>query len=247
MLPALLSISLALPAPQPVESGPPGVHGTVRYADGRPAAGCRVLVLHPAFDPLRETHCDANGEYRLELDPGIYNAIAILDEGYGKTTLEFWAWNVRVAGDLTLDATIGRLEVYSLAVWPSRGGSPSLFLSFRPMSLARALANEPPRRVVLEADTLTVRDIAPALTTGSVRVTVDSQPVEVESLQWYYERTFDRKANREEHMRVALVQLHRPSLAKGPHLVRVRITDARTGDLGEGVIMFDSNEAGLGF
>ncbi len=180
-------------------SAPSILSGVVRYADGRPAANCRVVVLHPAFDPMQETRCDGTGRYRLELAPDTYNAVAILDEGYGRTTLE------------------------------------------------RALAKEPPAREVVAGDTLLVEDIAPALTAGSVRVTIDGAPAEVESLQWYYERFVDRESREPRHLRVALLQLRRPTLIQGTHLVRVRIVDARTGALGEGTIGFESNAAGLGF
>jgi hypothetical protein len=205
------------------------------------------VVLHPAFDPLKETRCDASGRYNVSLEPGTYNAIAILDDGYGKTTLEFWAWNVRVAGDMVLDATIGKIEVYNLAVWNSKGGSHSFFLSFRPMSLERALAKLPAQRRLVEGDTVLVEDLSPALTRQQVRVTLDSAQAEVESFQWYYERFFDKPTSAYRFMPVVLLQLRRPALSKGLHVVRVHIIDAQTGAIGEGITWFESNEAGLGF
>lgn len=238
-----LAVSVGSPAPGPV----PRITGSVRYPDGRVAANCRVVVLHPAFDPLKETRCDASGRYAVSLDPGTYNAIAILDDGYGKTTLEFWAWNVRVAGDMVLDATIGKIEVYNLAVWNSKGGSSSFFLSFRPMSLERALAKLPTQPRLVEGDTVQVHDLSPALTRQQVRVTLDSAQAEVESFQWYYERYFDKAAGGYRFMPVVLLQLRRPVLAKGVHVVLVRITDPQTGAIGEGLTWFESNDAGLGF
>jgi hypothetical protein len=223
------------------------VSGQVRYPDGRVAANCRVVVLHPAFNPLKETRCDSAGRYEVSLEPGTYNAIAILDDGYGKTTLEFWAWNVRVGGDLILDATIGKLEVYNLAVWNSKGGAPSLFVSFRPMSLERSLAKEPLQRRVVEGDTVMVQDLSPALGRGQIRIAVDGTETGIETFQWYYERFFDKAANAYRFMPVALLQLQRPALARGIHTVRVHIADARSGAIGEGVTWFESNEAGLGF
>jgi hypothetical protein len=232
------------PPPRPVT---PRIAGVVRYADGRGVANCRVVVLHPAFDSLKEVRCDARGHYELSLEAGTYNAIAILDEGYGKTTLEFWAWNVQVSGDLVLDATIDRLEVYNLSVWNSKGGAPSMFLSFRPMSLERALAGASPEPRVVAGDTLMVVDISPALKRQDLVVTIDGVPTEVESLQWYYERYLDKAAGGHRSMPVGLLQVARPALKKGLHVVRVRVTDASTRAIGEAVTYFTSNEAGLGF
>lgn len=224
------------------------ITGTVRYADGRGVANCRVEVKNPAFANVKEVHCDAQGRYELSLEHGTYNAIAISDEGYGKTTLEFWAWNVRVTGDLILDATMDRLEVYNLSVWNSKGGSPAFFVSFRPMALDRALAmGSTPTPRVAEGDTLPVVDISPALTARTIEVTLDGAPMEIQSLQRYYEHHTDRTGGNAFYMPATLVQLRRPSLARGLHMVRVRIIDARTGAVGEGVTWFESNEAGLGF
>jgi hypothetical protein len=212
--PVLLAQLLALPAAMAVPPAPRSGHrltGVARYADGRVVPNCRVLVLHPAFDPLHETRCDTEGRYQLILDAGSYNAVAILDDGYGKTTLEFWAWNVRVGGDLVLDATIDRIEVYNLSLWNSKGGAPSLFIAFRPMSLDRVGAAPQPR--IVEHDTLMVQDLSPALTRGQVRVTVDGTPAEVESLQWYFERYFDQTAGAHRYLPACLVQVARPRLA----------------------------------
>ena len=49
------------------------------------------------------------------------------------------------------------------------------------------------------------------------------------------------------YMRVAIIQLERPVLMEGTHLVRIKITDHETGAIGEAVTKFSSNRAGYGF
>lgn len=223
------------------------VSGTVTYADGRPVADCRVLVLHPGFEPFEETACDDRGRYRLRLPSGRYNGIAILDDGYGETALEFWGWNVDATRDRTLDARIGRAEVYNLSVWNSKGGSRSFFLSFRPMSLDRVAegGREPALEDVPGIGEVAVLDLAPALERETVEVLVDGESTTVELIQWYHHRIPGDKGD--VYMPVALVQAERPPLDPGTHTVRVRITDEETGATGEAVTYFTSNAAGFGF
>ena len=244
------------PGPEAVLAGAPAtapaadtvlVTGTATYLDGSPVIGCRVVVLHPGFEPMAETRCDDAGRYELRLAPDRYNGIAILDDGYGETTLEFWAWNVDVIRDLAIDALIDRAEVYDLSVWNSKGGSQSFFVSFRPMSLDRAAegGGEAVVRDVPGIGEVAVVDLAPELTAGSVEVTVDGEPVPVELLQWYWHRIPGDDGD--VYMPMALVQAARPGLDAGVHRVRVRIVDEVTGATGAAVTWVTSNEKGLGF
>lgn len=221
------------------------VSGRVSTADGLPHGGCRVVVLNPGFEPAAETACDEEGRYLLELPDGTYNGIAILDDGYGKETLEFWAWNVPVTGDLRLDAVIDRLEVYNLAVWNSKGGPPSIYVSFRPMSLERVLAGGVREGEVMGAPAR-ILDSAPALDSSSLHVRVDGEVAAVESLQWVYER-ITVQGGGSQYLPVVVAQVARPPLTAGTHEVRVRITDRETGEIGEAVSWFTSNAAGLGW
>lgn len=241
---AALSLAAAVPT---VPSDTVTVAGTVTYPDGNLVAECRVLVLHPGFEPLAETRCDDDGRYTLRLASGRYNGIAVLDDGYGDTTLEFWAWNVDATRDLTVDALVDRAEVYDLSVWNSKGGSRSFFLSFRPMSLDRVAegGEEPELREVPGAGEVPVIDLAPELEPEGVEVTVDGEPTPVEMLQWYHHRLPGEDGD--VYMPMALIQAARPPLEPGSHVVRVRITGARSGAQGEAVTYFTSNAAGFGF
>jgi len=177
----------------------------------------------------------------------LYNAVAVYDDRYGTETLEFWAWNVDLGEDLALDAVVDRLEVYNLAVWNSKGGAPSLFISFRPMSLDCFLAGVEIRDAELGGDVIHVCEIAPSLSTEHVRVTVDDQPVAIESFQWYYELYMNPATSQQEALRTCLLQVERPALGSGRHVVTVSITDSETGSTGQAVTYFRSNVDGFGF
>jgi len=219
----------------------------VRYASGEPCDSCYVAVKHPGFDDLAAARTDAGGRYEISLPQGLYNAVAIYDDRYGSETLEFWAWNADLGEDLELDAVIDRLEVYNLAVWNSKGGAPSLFVSFRPMSLDRFLAGGEVLEAELQGDVTRVREIAPSLDAEHIQVTVDGRPVAIESLQWYYEFYADPVTSQREALRVCLLQVERPVLDSGRHVVLVSITDCETGSTGQAATYFRSNEEGFGF
>ena len=223
------------------------LRGLVRYASGEPCDGCQVAVKHPSFDDLATTRTDARGRYKIALPHGLYNAVAISDDRYGTETLEFWAWNVDLSEDLRLDGVVDGLEVYNLAVWNSKGGAPSLFISFRPMSLDCFLAGVEVRDDQLGDDIIHVCEIAPSLDAEHVWITVDDQPVGIESFQWYYEFYVNPATFQQEALRTCLLQVERPALASGRHVVKVGITDCETGSTGQAVTYFRSNEEGFGF
>ena len=223
------------------------LRGVVYYASGEPCDSCQVAVKHPGFNDLATTRADAAGRYQITLPQGLYNAVAVYDDRYGTETLEFWAWNVDLAEDLELDAVVDRLEVYNLAVWNSKGGAPSLFISFRPMSLDCFLAGVEIRDAQLGGDVIHVCEVAPLLDAEHVRITVDDQPMAIESFQWYYEFYENPATSQREALRACLLQVERPVLGSGRHVVLVSITDRETGSTGQAVTYFRSNEEGFGF
>jgi hypothetical protein len=115
------------------------------------------------------------------------------------------------------------------------------------MTLKRFLAQHAPRKAEICDETITVRDIAPALDGDHIKVTLDGQPVGAESLQWYYEIYVSQKTSERECSPVCLLQVGRPALDAGGHEVRVAVSDRDTGHAGEVVTCFRSNEAGFGF
>lgn len=228
------------------------VTGKVTDRDGKPITKCDIFFNKEKWitDSSINAKCDASGSYRIEIPKGHYNSIYICDEDkYGKTALEFWGWNLDFHKNRTLDAAFDKLEVFSLAAWNSNGGANSIFASFRPMSVEKTKS---PKIHILEklGPEATVFDITPNIDMNSVTAKVDGIPVKVKSLQWIYEQSDSCTGIAQSgfcYMPVAIIQLARPTLEEGTHLLRIRIMDKDTGAMGEGVTEFTSNKAGFGF
>ena len=133
--------------------------------------------------------CNSKGEYSATIEPGKYNSLYVCDEDlYGKTKLEFWGWNLSLTKSQQLDAQFDTMEVYSLATWASNGGSNSIFASFRPMSLPKALQDNQYRKVMHNGDEINVFDISPAIDKNSIQGFVDETPLNLVSYSWTYEK-----------------------------------------------------------
>lgn len=227
------------------------VTGKVTDRNGDPITKCEVFFNRETWitDESIRAECDASGTYLIAVPKGHYNSVYICDEDkYGKTALEFWGWNLDIEEDRVLDVTFDKLEVYSLAVWNSNGGSDTVFASFRPMSVEK-LQNPAVYPIDELGRDATVFDITPSLEMSGVTAEIDSAPVAVKSLQWIYEKQNKCDGGRSGscYMRVAIIQLERPVLMEGTHLVRIKITDHETAAIGEAVTEFSSNRVGYGF
>jgi len=93
------------------------------------------------FDNAYETFTDSNGNFSIEVDKGTYYCLyAIKESDYGKTKLEYWAWNLPIYHDLEINPQYDRMEIYSInAFEPQTGPFETYSVFFRPMSLTKAL------------------------------------------------------------------------------------------------------------
>ncbi len=75
------------------------------------------------FENSHETFTDSNGYFSMEVEPGIYYCLyAIKEVDYGKTKLEYWAWNIPVYNDLVINPQYDRMEIYGISGFePKRG------------------------------------------------------------------------------------------------------------------------------
>lgn len=107
------------------------------------------------FENAYETLTDKEGRFSIEVEKGTYYCLyAIKESDYGKTKLEYWAWNLPIYEDLELNPQYDRLEIYGInASEPQTGPFETYQIYFRPMSLTKALK--------LPKGKLEVIDIAP--------------------------------------------------------------------------------------
>ncbi|MCE5195692.1 MAG: carboxypeptidase-like regulatory domain-containing protein [Negativicutes bacterium] len=117
------------------------LQGTVKDKTGNPIAEAEVRLLDRHFETLYSGLTDANGNYALPVQAGVYPFFFACKD-YALNNLEFWCQDLPLWTDLSLDAVIDKLEVYGLHCFSIRGASPALTLYFRPMSLEKVLAKE---------------------------------------------------------------------------------------------------------
>ncbi|WP_420602117.1 carboxypeptidase-like regulatory domain-containing protein [Flagellimonas sp.] len=93
------------------------------------------------FDNAYETLTDSNGNFSIEVEKGTYYCLyAIKESDYGKTKLEYWAWNLPIYHNLEINPQYDRMEIYGInASEPQTGPFETYQVYFRPMSLTKAL------------------------------------------------------------------------------------------------------------
>jgi len=232
------------------------ITGQVTDKRGTPVKKCDVFFNKMSWITEDSVHvqCDSKGNYHAEIEAGDYNSVYVCDEElYGKTKLEYWAWNLSLQASQTLNAQFDTMEVYSLSTWASNGGSDSLFASFRPMSLAKAKA--PSYREILHNNKrIMLFDITPKINDSSIKGVIDEQPIELIDYSWTYEKVAScgdlpdgMTAPNGCYMPMIIAQFKKPKLTAGKHTLTINLSDAESDDFGQGVTHFISNEAGLGF
>lgn len=200
------------------------VSGTVRDFDGKPVQGAEVVLKSQSFHDLYSAKSDGEGHYRMTVEDGRYLALeSITTADYGKTRLEFWAWNVPVGSDMTIDVRYHRLEIYGVNVFKVQGAGPGYFAYFRPMSLTRALSK----------DTKKDPDIAPLPNELDLKVAVNGKPAVIDSLERVQEYI-----GKGPNMPAYLVHFTLAEGIKGTAEVRITGRDKANGDQGEGVYFY---------
>lgn len=125
------------------------ISGRVTDYNGSPVDSCSIIIYNPDFSEALETLSDANGYYRLDSIPkGRYAAIAAMRVNeYPRMQqvpledmkLEFWAWNVILDNDLTLNFRYDKMELYGTKAFFEYGGRQELLIYTRPMSVTKVI------------------------------------------------------------------------------------------------------------
>lgn len=240
------------------------INGTVLDKAGKPVKKCDVYFNKEKWITKDSVHvtCNEHGEYQAEIEPGHYNSLYICDEDkYAKSALEFWGWNLNLTESQKIDAVFDAIEVYSLSVWASNGGSNSIFASFRPMMLKNPsdtvrmkLKKEDFRHEVVKGKKIPVLDITPNISPSSIVGEIGSERLELLDYFWSYEKldgcghfpkTFDVSGGC--YMPMIIAQFKKPKLKPGKNLVRIKLIDDKTHQVGESITQFEANGSGYGF
>jgi hypothetical protein len=188
-----------------------------------------------SFQPVAQALSDSSGHYILRVEKNTYHALmAIKMSDYGKSRLEYWAWQIPAAESLFVNPRYHRLEVYGVNAFSVQGsGSRSVFVYFRPMGLTRHKMWES----LHDTAGAQMRMIGPALTTKDINVTIDGQPSTILCLTELNEKA------KVGSMRAYLMQCALPETKKSNYVSRIDVTavDPENHDTGE-ALLFWTNE-----
>lgn len=185
------------------------------------------------FENAYETLTDKHGNFSIEVEKGTYYCLyAIKESDYGKTKLEYWAWNIPIYDNLEINPQYDRMEVYGInASEPQTGPFETYQIYFRPMSLTKALQ--------LPKGKLKIIDIAPkSITKDELDVKLNNIPAEVVSIN-----KIDEYA-RGTIMYGYLIQIKKPQpnknitkskeMAKGYDKISITLNSKETNEMGKG-------------
>ena len=91
------------------------IYGRVTDFFNNPVDSALVLIKNKNFENLYEGISDKNGYFSIYVPKNIYYCIYVIKpEEYGKSKLEYWAWNVPAYEDLNINPKYDRMEIYGI-------------------------------------------------------------------------------------------------------------------------------------
>lgn len=117
------------------------ISGKATDFNGQPIDSVIIRLKNRAFENIYETLTDENGNYAIKVNKGVYYCLfAIKLSEYRVNRLEYWAWNVPVYKNMTINPQYDRIEIYGMnAFEPQVTPQKTYMLYFRPMSLSKTL------------------------------------------------------------------------------------------------------------
>ncbi|MGL5716006.1 MAG: carboxypeptidase-like regulatory domain-containing protein [Paraclostridium sp.] len=114
------------------------IRGKITNKSGEPIEKAIVALKNKEFEDLHVTYTDEDGNYKLHAENKEYPYLFIV-KNFAVDNLEFWCKDINLKGDIEINASIDKLEIYGLKVFKIDGGYPALMIYFRPMSLVKHL------------------------------------------------------------------------------------------------------------
>lgn len=195
------------------------IYGHVTDFNNIPIDSVTVRLKNKEFDNLYETITNKDGFFSMTVEKRHYACIyAIKLDDYGKTKLEYWAWNIPAYRDLEINPKYERMEIYVMNVFePQVSPLETYMVYFRPMSLTKSLEFEGKRsrkeveqKALADQDTI---DIAPyTISKDELSVNINDCKSEVVSISKVTEYA------RGVYMYGYLIQILKPSDSGKPDL-----------------------------
>jgi hypothetical protein len=218
--------------------------GRVTDFQSNPIDSVTIRLKNDKFENLYETITGKDGRFSITVAKGIYFCLyAIKEADYGKSKLEYWAWNIPADDDLEINPQYDRLEIYGLhAFEPKQKPFDTYMLFFRPMSLTKSLhlTNEKnkiefEKRASSAHDTI---DIAPNnISTEEIAAKVNETEAQILTIQKVMQ--YARGA----YMYCYLIQIKKPTLKSQQLMKFDKITivlhSLETNEYGKGEIFIE--------
>lgn len=195
--------------------------GKVTDFEENPIDSAVILIKDKNFNDLYKTYSDTDGNYSLEVKKDTYYGLAsVRMQDYGKTKLEFWAWNLIVDDNMELNIKYDKLEVYGVNVFRVQGAYPGYNIFFRPMALSRYFADNVDRNNP---------DLAPEKENLDVKVFINDEPVTVNLVQKVKEYVGKQQTSNAYLIHTDLGKKNDKEFTK----FRIVLKDKKYGDIGE--------------
>lgn len=140
------------------------LNGKITYKDGSPVVSGDIILKDSNFKNLYQSYTNKNGEYDLIIEKGNYPFLMAVKD-YGTENLEYWCKDIPVYENVTINASIDKIEIYGLHVFNIDGGADNLMIYCRPMNLDKLLKKEIP--------------IIPDMNIDSLDITINDKKVEI--------------------------------------------------------------------
>jgi hypothetical protein len=155
------------------------LYGRVTDFEGKPVQAY-VMINSTKFRGCGSAKTDAKGYFELMLPERRYQQIFVCDKNYGRSTLEFYGWNLYLDRDIELNARVDKIEIYRIAVGvtPER----TVIIDFVPMDVFHTVKGiHKDLKQKAEVDYSSSK-YYPPIKLGEVEVYIDNKRAEVWTL-----------------------------------------------------------------
>jgi hypothetical protein len=223
------------------------LYGKVTDFNSNPIDSAAVILKDRNFKDIYKTITDKKGNYLMQVAEGTYYCLyAIKPNEYGKTKLEYWAWNIPVYKDLKINPQYDKMEIYGInAFEPRVSPYDTYFVYFRPMSLTKFLMltnykskKEFEKKAVELHDTI---NIAPkSISNNELLIKINKIEVKILSIQKVVEYA------RGSYLYGYLVQILKPKKDKKVtdkyDKITIILHSKETGEYGKGELFIEKNK-----